>query len=55
MADRYGYWLDARTLEQARQYKREVVCRKLQRWPGIRVLDINCGWGCMMRYVTESA
>jgi cyclopropane-fatty-acyl-phospholipid synthase len=33
------------TLEQAQQEKFDLVCRKLGLEPGMRVLDVGCGWG----------
>ena len=36
--------LDA-SLEQAQEEKFDLVCRKLDLKPGMRVLDIGCGWG----------
>ena len=33
------------TLEQAQEEKFDLVCRKLELKPGMRVLDIGCGWG----------
>ncbi len=33
------------TLEQAQKEKFDLVCRKLDLKPGMRVLDIGCGWG----------
>ncbi len=40
-----GYWKEARTLHQAQRAKLELACRKLELGPGMRVLDIGCGWG----------
>jgi len=48
-----GYWKDALSLADAQEAKLELVCRKLQLEPGMRVLDIGCGWGSFMRYATE--
>lgn len=46
-----GYWKGAENLEQAQQNKMELICRKLGLQPGMRVLDIGCGWGGLGRYM----
>jgi len=35
------------SLEEAQQAKFELVCRKLGLRPGMRLLDVGCGWGGM--------
>ena len=40
-----GYWKNARQLDDAQEAKLDLVCRKLLLEPGMRVLDIGCGWG----------
>ena len=35
----------ATTLEEAQHAKLELVCTKLALQPGMRVLDVGCGWG----------
>ena len=35
------------TLEQAQAEKFDLVCRKLGLRPGMRLLDVGCGWGGM--------
>ncbi|HQU08001.1 MAG: cyclopropane-fatty-acyl-phospholipid synthase [Parcubacteria group bacterium 21-54-25] len=40
-----GYWKDAKNLEEAQEHKLRLVCEKLKLAPGMRVLDIGCGWG----------
>jgi len=44
---------DATTLEQAQAAKHELVCRKLGLEPGMRLLDIGCGWGGMVLHAAE--
>ncbi|WP_417657744.1 cyclopropane fatty acyl phospholipid synthase [Pseudidiomarina aestuarii] len=48
-----GYWHHAHSLEQAQEHKLELVCQKLQLQPGMRILDIGCGWGSFMQYAAE--
>ncbi len=43
----------ARTLEEAQEAKLELVCRKLGLRPGMRVLDLGCGWGGFAAYAAE--
>src|ERR671931_2648532 len=41
-------WEDGvETLEDAQRAKLEVICRKLELEPGMRMLDIGCGWGSL--------
>ncbi len=35
------------SLEQAQANKLELICRKLGLQPGMRLLDVGCGWGSM--------
>lgn len=48
-----GYWKDATTLDQAQEAKLELICAKLQLKPGMRLLDIGCGWGGLAAYAAE--
>ncbi|OJY40366.1 MAG: cyclopropane-fatty-acyl-phospholipid synthase [Legionella sp. 40-6] len=48
-----GYWQNAENLEQAQINKMEFSCRKLQLQPGMRMLDIGCGFGALARYAAE--
>lgn len=38
------------TLEEAQRAKHAMVARKLQLEPGMRILDIGCGWGAFTRH-----
>jgi cyclopropane-fatty-acyl-phospholipid synthase len=42
-----GYWKGARNLEEAQRNKMDLICQKLMLKPGMRLLDIGCGWGAM--------
>src|SRR5512137_1699599 len=48
-----AYWKDASTLDEAQEAKLDLVCRKLDLQPGMRVLDIGCGWGGTARYAAQ--
>ncbi len=48
-----GYWKNSQTLEQAQEAKLDLVCKKVGLKPGMRVLDIGCGWGSFMKYAAE--
>jgi cyclopropane-fatty-acyl-phospholipid synthase len=41
------------TLEQAQYYKYDLIARKLDLKPGMRLLDVGCGWGGMVRHAAE--
>jgi len=41
------------TLDDAQMFKMELLCRKLDLRSGMCVLDIGCGWGGLMRYMTD--
>jgi len=43
----------ATTLEQAQETKLEMVATKLDLKPGMRVLDIGCGWGSFAIHAAE--
>ena len=48
-----AYWKQADTLDEAQEAKMDLICRKLQLQPGMRVLDIGCGWGGLAAYMAE--
>lgn len=49
-----AYWEDgAKNLDEAQEAKLELSCRKLLLEPGMKVLDIGCGWGSFAKYAAE--
>jgi cyclopropane-fatty-acyl-phospholipid synthase len=48
-----AFWKTASTLDEAQEAKLDMVCRKLDLQPGMRVLDIGCGWGGTARFAAE--
>jgi cyclopropane-fatty-acyl-phospholipid synthase len=48
-----GYWRTATNLDAAQEAKLDLVCRKLGLQPGMRVLDIGCGWGEALKFAAE--
>lgn len=48
-----GHWETASTLDEAQEAKLTLVCEKLDLQPGMRVLDIGCGWGGTAKFAAE--
>lgn len=48
-----GYWKDAKTLNEAQEAKLDLICRKINLKPGMKILDIGCGWGSFAKYAAE--
>lgn len=60
MAYSSGYWSDSRGnttpaygLEDAQRDKLDLVCRKIGLKPGMRLLDIGCGWGSLSLHAAQ--
>lgn len=53
MAYTCGYWAHADDLEAAQAAKLDLVCRKLGLQPRMRLLDIGCGWGSLVKFAAE--
>lgn len=48
-----AYWKNAKNLDQAQEAKLDLVCKKLELKPGMKVLDIGCGWGGFAKFAAE--
>src|SRR5258707_15229986 len=42
------------SLEQAQEYKFDLVARKIGLAPGMRLLDVGCGWGGMVMHAARN-
>ncbi len=49
-----GYWDQAQTLDQAQGKKLDLICRKLRLKPGMKLLDIGCGWGSLVKFAVQN-
>lgn len=48
-----AYWKNATNLNEAQENKLELICKKLYLKPGMKVLDIGCGWSAFGKYAAE--
>src|SRR5436190_9421903 len=48
-----AYWKNAKTLDEAQEHKLELVCKKAHLKPGMKVLDLGCGFGGFALYAAE--
>lgn len=53
MAYSCGYWHNAANLHEAQMAKFDLICRKLELRPGMKVLDVGCGWGGFMEFAAR--
>ncbi|RJQ81091.1 SAM-dependent methyltransferase [Amycolatopsis panacis] len=54
MAYSSGYWTTESTgLAQAQHDKLEMICAKLGLRPGMRLLDVGCGWGSLLVHAAK--
>jgi len=48
-----GYWRNASNLDDAQEAKLELVCKKINLQPGMKVLDLGCGFGAFTGFAAE--
>ncbi len=48
-----AYWKDAKDLDQAQENKLRLICRKLYLRPGMKVLELGCGFGGLSRFMAK--
>ncbi len=48
-----AYWKNAGSLDEAQEAKLDLVCRKIGLKPGMRVLELGCGWGSFAKFAAE--
>lgn len=48
-----AYWKHAKNLNEAQEHKLELICKKLSLKPGMKILDLGCGWGSFAKYAAE--
>ena len=49
-----AYWKGADNLDAAQAAKLDLVCRKIGARPGMRILDLGCGWGGFAAFAAEN-
>ncbi|MER7755955.1 cyclopropane-fatty-acyl-phospholipid synthase family protein [Kitasatospora sp. NPDC097643] len=49
-----AYWTpESKSLEAAQEAKLDLICRKLGLRPGLRLLDVGCGWGSLLLHAAR--
>ncbi|MFE7595292.1 class I SAM-dependent methyltransferase [Kitasatospora sp. NPDC057512] len=49
-----AYWApEAKSLEAAQEAKLDLICRKIGLRPGMRLLDVGCGWGSLLLHAAK--
>jgi len=48
-----AYWKNASNLDEAQEAKLDLVCKKIGLEPGMKVLELGCGWGSFAKFAAE--
>lgn len=48
-----AYWKKAATLDEAQTAKFDLIAEKMHLEPGMRVLDLGCGWGGFAKHIAQ--
>lgn len=48
-----AYWKNANNLDEAQEAKLDLVCRKIGLKPGMKILELGCGFGAFAGYAAE--
>lgn len=48
-----AYWKDAQNLDEAQEIKLDLICQKIGLEPGMKVLELGCGFGSFAGYAAE--
>lgn len=48
-----AYWKEAKNLDDAQEKKLHLIFQKLRLKPGMKILDIGCGWGGAAHFAAE--
>lgn len=48
-----GYWKNADNLDDAQEAKLDLVCKKIGAAPGMKILELGCGWGAFAKFAAE--
>jgi cyclopropane-fatty-acyl-phospholipid synthase len=49
-----AFFLEGDDLATAQRRKLEMVCQRLDLHPGMRLLDVGCGWGGLAKYAAQN-
>ena len=49
-----AYWANSKNLDEAQENKLDLICRKLNLRPGMKILDIGSGWGGLLRHAVRN-